>query len=165
MRGKNIIYWILSQELFLFIIAPTFDPSKRRHSESILPNITKREPRVGRKFSLIDRKDINEINHKTSIQQKAHLQEVAEQGDIRIEQCPSRLPRIPSVTPEPEIIRMEGQKSEKNASPVLKLPEVEPSPSYRPKYCWCLRCQLMFTMFRTGDPHLENWGNYPCFQR
>lgn len=150
--------------------APTFNPSQRRNSESMLPTIKKKE-RGGRKFSLIDRKDLKEVSCKfRSTPKEDQLQEVAE-PEVFNEPLPAReencvsLPRIPSVTPEPDIIRREGQKNDNIDSYKVQLPDIAENPSYRPKYCWCLRCQLMFTMFRTGDPHLENWGNYPCFHR
>ena len=36
---------------------------------------------------------------------------------------------------------------------------------YKPKPCYCLRCQIMNAMYLNGDVQLDNWGNYPCFRR
>lgn len=131
--------------------------SHRRNSESIVHAADNKLNRTVRRMSLFDRRDSKDVSftHKYN----KCLKETASPTEIR-EECVS-LPRIPSVTPEPDIIRLKGQK---DIEPI-ELPELSPANTYKPKYCWCLRCQLMFTMFRTGDPHLENWGNYPCFQR
>ncbi|XP_060584482.1 uncharacterized protein LOC132740574 [Ruditapes philippinarum] len=70
------------------------------------------------------------------------------------------LPRIPSVTPEPEEIKFAKQRRNSES-----IKEELQNGSYRPKHCWCFRCQLMFSMFKAGDDRLEMWGNYPCFRR
>ena len=33
---------------------------------------------------------------------------------------------------------------------------------YRPKYCYCYRCKIMYDMYRRRDPGLSFWGCYPC---
>lgn len=62
---------------------------------------------------------------------------------------------LPPMTPEPDWVREYG-------------PDVHAAPcdsmGYRPKHCWCNRCQMMYSMHLNGDEALKNWGNYPCFQ-
>jgi len=66
---------------------------------------------------------------------------------------------LPPRTPEPEILK-EYEEFEKNKA---EGSNDESMKSYRPRYCWCTRCQLMYRMFKDKDDELENWGNYPCF--
>ncbi|KAL4239430.1 hypothetical protein ACF0H5_000245 [Mactra antiquata] len=66
------------------------------------------------------------------------------------------LPRIPSATPEPDIVSLASQKDISY--------DVDGN-LYKPKHCWCFRCQIMYSMYRNGDDRLAMWGNYPCFRR
>lgn len=137
-----------------FISATIF----RRHSEFSLPEIqtnkkvedTKKSKLV-RQYSLINAPKLlteRPGNKKDSSAASKHSMD-----DFA-------LPRLPSATPEPEEIR---QLSQRRHSEIL---ETEfRNGTYRPKHCWCLRCQLMFSMFKAGDDRLSMWGNYPCFKR
>ena len=82
----------------------------------------------------------------------------------KVDNCKTKddfeLPRIPSATPEPEEVRYAKEmKGSERIEDELK------HGSYRPKHCWCFRCQLMYSMFKAGDDRLAMWGNYPCFRR
>ena len=63
---------------------------------------------------------------------------------------------LPPRTPEPEWAYDYGSNPEKTATK---------RGYYRPKRCWCQRCQIMYRMYKNKEPGLENWGNYPCYQR
>ena len=78
------------------------------------------------------------------------LDEKAEQ-DMQ-EQTPS----LPQRTPEPDWVYEFGNNPEEctNADDL----------GYKPKRCWCNRCQIMYRMHREHDQTLSNWGNYPCQQ-
>lgn len=66
------------------------------------------------------------------------------------------LPRIPSATPEPDVVKHASQHEvHLDADGIL----------YKPKHCWCFRCQIMYGMYKNGDERLAMWGNYPCFRR
>ena len=62
---------------------------------------------------------------------------------------------LPPRTPEPDWAYDYGPNPEKMAAK---------RGQYRPKRCWCHRCQIMYRMYKNNEPGLENWGNYPCYQ-
>ena len=68
---------------------------------------------------------------------------------------PNDLDDLPSMTPEPDWVGEYGRNVDR----------VSPDRfGYKPKNCWCNRCQIMYRMHKEGDPALRHWGNYPCFQ-
>ncbi|CAH1795015.1 unnamed protein product [Owenia fusiformis] len=38
----------------------------------------------------------------------------------------------------------------------------EPHCQFKPKRCWCTRCQIMYRLHKENDETLVNWGHYPC---
>ena len=62
---------------------------------------------------------------------------------------------LPDRTPEPELFTEYGAFPEKASADVF---------GYRPKRCWCMRCQIMYRLHREKDPTLFFWGSYPCHQ-
>lgn len=133
----------------------------RRHSEITLPEIqavktiedTKRS-KLFRQYSMINAP-------KVLTERPCNKKEVTKGNMARKHSYDDLvLPRVPSVTPEPEEIR---KLSLRRRSETLETEFI--NGSYRPKHCWCLRCQLMYSMFKAGDDRLNMWGNYPCFKR
>ncbi|XP_069125705.1 uncharacterized protein [Argopecten irradians] len=63
---------------------------------------------------------------------------------------------LPPRTPEPEVM---AEFSHGNVEGIQA-----DAQSYKPRYCWCTRCKLMYRMYKDDDSVLESWGNYPCFK-
>jgi hypothetical protein len=61
-----------------------------------------------------------------------------------------------SFTPPPQYIADYGKQLE-------RFPDHVDGP-YKPKRCWCTRCQIIYRMHMENDHSLDNWGNYPCHQ-
>ncbi len=67
---------------------------------------------------------------------------------------------LPPRTPEPDWVLEYGR----NPEVVVDAEDQKNPAGYRPKHCWCNRCQIMYRMYKEEDSGLENWGNYPCHQ-
>ena len=88
-------------------------------------------------------------HHVIMICHYVHAEQVTQNGSR------NETPTLPSMTPEPDWMKEYG-RNVSTASP--------DSLGYRPKHCWCNRCQIMYRMHKNKDDNLKNWGDYPCFQ-
>ncbi|XP_045211372.1 uncharacterized protein LOC123562839 [Mercenaria mercenaria] len=131
----------------------------RRRSEVTLREIQEGKKTEERKKSVLFRQ-YSTISAPKIISERQVIEKAVSKIDATKEDDDLELPRIPSVTPEPLEIRLASQCRDREA-----FNEKLKNGSYRPKRCWCFRCQLMYSMFKAGDDRLEMWGNYPCLKR
>lgn len=68
---------------------------------------------------------------------------------------------IPTRTPEPDLFKEFSEFDDGTSTPSLS---PNSNSLYRPRYCWCTRCQIMYNLYKNDDERLEEWGKYPCFK-
>ncbi|ELT93926.1 hypothetical protein CAPTEDRAFT_205329 [Capitella teleta] len=86
---------------------------------------------------------------------------------VAVVETPQHIPSgcssmLGGLTPPPQYIVDYGKHMER--FPDEQEQQKEKDTAFKPKECWCNRCQIMYRMHMESDGSLGLWGNYPCHQ-